>query len=120
DDSTGVARALISVDVNFGVDGDYDKAEETLHEASAVAERAGDDPFVRESLSMLGWVALARRDYTKAREVIGEGLRLSRRAGDARGIFYATCNLGHVAARQRRYDEALELMREALAVGLTQ
>lgn len=93
---------------------DFDRAESLQREALGVFSASGNERLVRETLGMLGWIALARGDYEEAHALCERALRMSREAGDLRGISLSGGNLGHVLAHKGRFDEVLALLREAL------
>jgi tetratricopeptide (TPR) repeat protein len=109
-----IAASLHVLGIASGWRGDFEQAEAHWREALDVWPEGIHNRRGRATLSMLGWVGLARRDYPSARAHIERALALCRQAGDQGGICGNLSNLGALAVREGRAREALEPLRESL------
>jgi predicted ATPase/DNA-binding SARP family transcriptional activator len=110
------AKALNSLGVLAGEQGDLDSAGRFL-EGALAASREADDPWrVAAALNNLGNISLYREDYERARGLYEEGATLWRQLGDSAGACIAVENLGSVALGQGEVDRAVELFEEAAAL----
>ncbi len=110
------AKALNSLGVLAGEQGDLDSAGWFLEDALA-ASREADDPWrVAAALNNLGNIALYREEGERARAYYEEGAALWRELGDSAGACVAVENLGSVALGQGEVDRAVELFEEAAAL----
>ncbi len=107
------AKALNSLGVLAGEQGDLDSAG-TFLEGSLAASREANDPWrVAAALNNLGNIALYRGESEDARKRYEEAAAVWRELGDTAGVCVAVENLGSVALGQGEIDRAVELFEEA-------
>jgi predicted ATPase len=109
-------RALFAAGVLASVQGDYDAAENLIHESQDLANQLGDKRAVAVALNAQATVAKSRGDVSHAQILFEASLELWRELGDLRAAARALSNLANVLKVQGDFERARLLYAECLEI----
>ena len=116
DDETGRACAAVALGSALGGEGALLEAAAMLTEATAVAQRLGDDVLAARALNRRHFVAARMGDHEEAASLGERELELWARIGSARGQATALRHLAVTAFRFGDLDQADRLCERAMAM----
>ena len=94
--------------------GDYQRANDLIHESLTLAREMGNMPLIRLCLFFLGTLAYTQGNIQQAQTFCEESLRMMRVAADLWGIAADLICLAVVALDQGDYHRASTFLRESL------
>ncbi len=106
-----VMRGLVADDV-----GDFDSAEQSLHQALALHHQLGDRVLAGFALHGLSQVAYHRGNYALADQLAAAALAEELAVRNAYGIGLVQINLARLARDRGDYERANEVYRDSLAL----
>ncbi len=118
-ESTSAENKLRLLDVkgwSFLRMGEYDRAEEAWREGVRIAEEAGDDKEIAQTLHDIGTLNFRRAAYDKALDLLEEALQIREDLEDKKSIATSLNNIGVVYQNKAELDKALEHFEKSLEI----
>lgn len=112
----GVMQATANLGLVATALADYDKAEQLLLQAFAIAENMNDTTHMSNGHNNLGRLYNAAGDYNKAIEHFHSALRLFEEIGHRQHYAGALLNIGEIHGKIGQLDEAEEYNTKALTI----
>ncbi|TET46699.1 tetratricopeptide repeat protein [candidate division TA06 bacterium] len=116
DKNTDRVTVLSELALTYLAFDEYDKAEESAHQALRVAEEIEDKRGLSRVYHVLGLIKSSRENFEKAIECNLKSLRMKEELNDAKGMASSHNNLGILYWNKRMYDKAIESYAQSLTI----
>jgi len=116
-DKAAEARALKDIGWILCLRGDYERAQEVLERALAIAQGIGDKRKIADILGRFGQIPHRKGNYNEARKLQERALNLALEIGDQRQAVVSRYWLGRIAYDQGEYEEARKILKQVLVQG---